>query len=185
MPNIEAGFKLMLDAFTDPTNGVNKCLVLTDVYDEAYNLVAALESDYTAASTQINLTVGDTNPSGNDVEEALEAQSPANYATFIAETWTDTTIIRVNDGVGYSYWKAYYLTKQSITFAAAIGSDYGGEVSANNLPLTFNILANQTVQAVALYHNNTKVSVETVKNETDTSDFQYRVDSVKYGVTPS
>lgn len=183
MPNLEEGFKLILNQYTDVTDGVNKALVLTNVYNEVYNLIASNITEYNAAATKINLTLAlGYTPSESQVEAALLAQAPATYASYIAESLTDTTIIKVDDGVGTTYWKAFYLTRQSITFGTASGNAYGGSVVSDNTPLTFDIVGGQIVQAVALYHNTTKLAYALVSNATDANDFQYVIDSVTINV---
>ena len=183
MPILEDGFKLNLDNYTDATDGVNYCLVLTDVYSANYNLVATTEAVYTASTYKVDLTVGDTDPTASDVEAVMEAQAGAYYGDWIGETLTDTTIFRVDDGVGYTYWKAYYPTKQAITFAAATGTEFGGSVSASNLPLTFSITGGQTVQAIGLYHGVIAVAYIDVADVTDVNDYQYLVDTALFNVT--
>ena len=183
MPILEDGFKLNLDNYTDATDGVNYCLVLTDVYSNAYNLVATTEAVYTASTYKVDLTVGDTNPTASDVEAIMEAQAGTYYGDWIGETLTDTTIFRVDDGVGYTYWKAYYPTKKAITFASATGTEFGGSVSASNLPLTFSITGGQTVQAIGLYHGVIAVAYIDVADVTDVNDYQYLVDTALFNVT--
>jgi len=183
MPILEAGYKLNLDNYTDATDGVNYCLVLTDVYSANYNLVEAVLADYTAATNKVELTVGDTDPTASDVEAIMEAQAGAYYGDWIGETLTDTTIFRVNDDVGYTYWKAYYPTKQAITFASATGTEFGGSVSASNLPLSFSITGGQTVQAIGLYHGVIAIAYIDVADATDVNDYQYIVDTTLFNVT--
>lgn len=179
MPNLEEGFKLALNLYTNSTNGVNKVVVLTNIFNEVYNLVASNITEYNAATTKINLTLAlGYAPSESQVEAALLAQSPSNYALYIAEEFTDSTIIRVDDGTGYTYWKAYYLTRQSLTFGAATANAYGGSIVSSNTPLTFDIIGGHIVQAVGLYHNETKVAYALVSNATDANNFQYVIDSV-------
>jgi len=66
-------------------------------------------------------------------------------------------------------------TSQAITFAAASGNEFGASVAANNLPLTFAITGGETVQAIGLYHDTTKVGYIEVTEVTDTNNFNYVV----------
>lgn len=177
------GYALSLDNLTDATDGINYCLVLTNVYSKNYNLVAATITEYNAATNKIDLTVGDTDPSASDVEDAMESQSSSYYADYIGESLTDVTIFKVDDTVGYTYWKAFYPTKKALTFDDATSNDYGGTVEGNNLSLLFDIDGGQTVQAIGIYHAATLIAYEEVTNVTDTNDFQYSVDSVVINIT--
>jgi hypothetical protein len=181
MGMLQDGFKLNLDLFTDATNGINKAYVLTDAYDHIWNLVSATLTEYNTATNKVDLTSAIEGITSNEVENVLEAQGAQNYQDYISGDWNSTDCIKMTDGLGVTYWKAHYLTAQTITFGSATASEFGGSISANNLPLTYTITGGQTVQAILLGHNSFDESVTiTVAQVTDSNDYQYSIDTLSF-----
>lgn len=77
-----------------------------------YNLESVAQSIYDAASYKVDLTVGDTDPTGEEVEDAMQSQQTPYWNDFSDGTlpYPNDTVFRVDDGVGYTYWRPIYPT---------------------------------------------------------------------------
>ena len=74
-------------------------------------------------------------------------------------------------------------TSQTITFGTPSSNEYGGSVVSSNTPLSFNITANEIVQAIGLFHDATQIAYIEVTEVTDTNAYVYVIDSITINLT--